>query len=135
MSQENITVEHRIKASKRQLDEFYRTRFMQVLDVLIGFTNLKVSYSGKDTALKLREMISLQKYYQVRLGKLRALQEELNLYFDVLESNNDKLDVVHLKLANKNIDIIEKELNELIKEIDEMIEEYTSYTKNAIKCK
>lgn len=131
MSQENISVEERIKVSKKHLDEFYRTRFMNVLDILIGFTNLKVSYSGKDTALKLKEMISLQKYYHVRLGKLKAIEEELYLYCDVLEANKDKLDVVHLKLATKNIDIIERELQELTREIDCMVEEYATYTKSA----
>ena len=135
MSQEKLSIESRIKNSKKKLDEFYRTRFMTVLDILIAFTNLKVSYSGKDTALKLQEMISLQKYYKVRLNKLKALQEELNLYSDVLENNNDTLDVLHLKLANKNISIIESELCELMKEIDGMIEEYTQYTKTAIKDK
>lgn len=135
MSQENISIEDRVKICKKKLEEFYRTRFMTVLDVLIGFTNLKVSYSGKDTALKLREMISLQKYYQVRLNKLKAIQEEINLYFDVLENNNDKLDVLHFNLANKNMSIIETELSLLIKETDEMIDEYTSYTRNAIKDK
>lgn len=135
MSQEKLSIENRIKNSKKKLDEFYRTRFMTVLDILIAFTNLKVSYSGKDTALKLQEMISLQKYYKVRLNKLKALQEELNLYSDVLENNNDTLDVLHLKLANKNISIIESELCELMKEIDGMIEEYTQYTKTAIKDK
>lgn len=135
MSQEKLSIESRIKNSKKTLDDFYRTRFMTVLDILIAFTNLKVSYSGKDTALKLQEMISLQKYYKVRLNKLKALQEELNLYSDVLENNNDTLDVLHLKLANKNISIIESELCELMKEIDGMIEEYTQYTKTAIKDK
>lgn len=135
MSQEKLSIENRIKKSKKKLDEFYRTRFMTVLDILIAFTNLKVSYSGKDTALKLQEMISLQKYYKVRLNKLKALQEELNLYSDVLENNNDVLDILHLKLANKNIAVIESELNELIKEIDSMIEEYSQYTKTAVKDK
>lgn len=135
MSLEKKSIENRIKESKKRLDDFYKTRFMTVLDVLIGFTNLKVSYSGKDTALKLQEMISLQKYYKVRLNKLKALQEELDLYNDVIETNNDTLDVLHLKLANKNILTIESELNELIKEIDSMIEEYTQYTKTAIKDK
>lgn len=131
MSQDNIGTEGRIKNCKRQLDEFYRTRFMKVLDVLIAFTNLKVSYSGKNTALKLQEMISLQKYYQVRLSKLKTLQEELNLYFDALESNNNTLDVLHLGLANKNIGMIEADLAVLTKELDDMIDEYQSYTINA----
>lgn len=135
MSQEKVSIESRIKISKKKLDEFYRTKFMTVLDVLITFTNLKVSYSGKDTALKLQEMISLQKYYKVRLSKLKALQEELDLYWDVLENNNETLDVLHLKLANKNIPIIESELEELMKEINSMIEEYSQYTKTAIKDK
>lgn len=135
MSQEKLSIENRIKNSKKKLDEFYRTRFMTVLDILIAFTNLKVSYSGKDTALKLQEMISLQKYYKVRLNKLKALQEELNLYSDVLENNNDTLDILHLKLANKNIAMIESELDELMKEIDSMIEEYSQYTKTATKDK
>lgn len=135
MSQEKVSIESRIKISKKKLDEFYRTKFMTVLDVLITFTNLKVSYSGKDTALKLQEMISLQKYYKVRLSKLKALQEELDLYWDVLENNNETLDVLHLKLANKNIPIIESELEELMKEINNMIEEYSQYTKTAIKDK
>lgn len=135
MSKENALIEDKIRDSKKKLDEFYRTRFTRVLDVLIAFTNLKVSYSGMDTALKLREMISLQKYYQVRLNRLKALQEELNLYFDVLENNNNTLDVLHFKLAKKNIFAIESELDELIKEIDEIIEEYNSYTKTAIKDK
>lgn len=133
MSQENISVEHRIKNTKKTLDEFYRTKFMDVLDILITFTNLKVSYSGKNTALKLQEMISLQKYYKIRLNKLKALQEELNLYCDVLENNNDTLDILHLKLANKNISIIESELDDLMKEIDSIIEEYSQYTKTAVK--
>lgn len=135
MSQEKLPIENRIKNSKKKLDEFYRTRFMTVLDILIAFTNLKVSYSGKDTALKLQEMISLQKYYKVRLNKLKALQEELDLYADVLENNNDTLDVLHLKLANKNISVIESELDSLIEEIDSIVEEYSQYTKIATKDK
>lgn len=135
MSQEKVSIENRIKKSKKKLDEFYRTKFMTVLDILITFTNLKVSYSGKDTALKLQEMISLQKYYKVRLSKLKALQEELDLYWDVLENNNEALDILHLKLANKNVPNIESELEELMKEINSMIEEYSQYTKSAIKDK
>lgn len=131
MSQDNIGTEGRIKNCKKKLDEFYRTRFMKVLDVLIAFTNLKVSYSGKNTAIKLQEMISLQKYYQVRLSKLKTLQEELNLYFDALESNNNTLDVLHLGLANKNIGMIESDLEVLTKELDDMINEYQQYTINA----
>lgn len=134
MTSENNTIEIRIKNAKKTLDEFYRVNFMKVLDILIDFTNLKVSYSGKDTVLKLQEMISLQKYYKVRLNKLKALQEELHLYTDVLESKNS-LDALHLKLATKNIDTIEDELNTLIKEIDDIIEEYSQYTKTAIKDK
>ena len=135
MSQDNIGTEGRIKNCKKKLDEFYRTRFMKVLDVLIAFTNLKVSYSGKNTALKLQEMISLQKYYQVRLSKLKTLQEELNLYFDALDSTNNTLDVLHLGLANKNINTIESDLEVLTKELDDMINEYQSYTVNAGKDK
>lgn len=135
MSKKVTGTEGRIKSSKKKLDEFYRTRFMTVIDVLVAFTNLKVSYSGKDTALKLQEMISLQKYYQVRLTKLRAIQAELNLYYDVLENNNNTLDILHLKLANKNIDMIESDLDELMRELDDMINEYQSYTINAVKDK
>lgn len=135
MTQENISIEARIKNSKKQLDEFYRIKFMAVLNILIDFTNLKVSYSGKDTALKLQEMISLQKYYKIRLNKLKALQEELNLYAEVLENNNNTLDCLHSKLATKNINKIEIEVNELIKEINDIIEEYNLYTKTAIKDK
>ena len=129
----NITIEARIKDSKKKLDDFYRTRFIPVMDVLIGFTNLKVAYSGKDTANMLKDMISLQKYYKVRLNKAKVLGEEINLYYEALESNDGILDTVHLKLATKNMPIIEPELNELIIEMDKMIDDYTSYTQNALK--
>lgn len=135
MANGTILVETRVKDCKNKLDEFYRTRFTTVLDILINFTNLKLTYSGKDTAMKLQEMISLQKYYQVRLNKLKALQEELNLYFAVLEDNGGTLDILHSKLAQRNIQKIEIELDELIKEVDEIIKEYEMYTKNASKGK
>lgn len=133
MSKENMTIEERVKNSKKKLDDFYRTRFIPVMDVLIGFTNLKVTYSGKDTALMLKEMISLQKYYKVRLNKAKVLGEEINLYYEALESNDGKLDILHLKLATKNMPSIELEIDELIIEMDKMIEDYTSYTTNALK--
>ena len=133
MSTQNVLIETRVKECKNRLDEFYRTRFTEVLDILINFTNLKLTYSGKNTATKVQEMISLQKYYQVRLNKLKALQEELSLYYSVLEDNNNTLDILHAKLAQKNISKIEEDLNELMSEVDEMISEYAKCTNSANK--
>lgn len=133
MTSQNVLIEDKVKSCKNRLDEFYRTRFTEVLDTLINFTNLKLTYSGKNTATKVQEMISLQKYYQVRLNKLKTLQEELSLYYDVLEANNNTLDLLHSKLAQKNIGKIEEDLNELISEVDEMISEYSKCTSLANK--
>lgn len=124
----SLSLEKKITQCKEKLDAFYKDRFITVTKLVVKLTTIKVKYSGQDTISKMQDLILMQEYYSVRLGKLENLEEEVSLYYKRMIANNGKLDELHTSLVASRIDGIVEEVNLVLNEINEMIDKCISYT-------
>lgn len=124
----SLTLEKKIEQCKDKLDNFYKDRFIAVAKLIVKLTTIKVKYSGQDTISKMQDLILMQEYYSIRLGKLENLEEEISLYHKRITVNNGKLDELHTTLVASRIDGIVEEVNLVLNEINEMIDKCISYT-------